>query len=1340
VTTVRTELSSEPTVLPASFAQQRLWFLDQLEGDAGVYNVPAGVRLRGLLDVGRLERAINVLVERHESLRTAFTLVDGVPHQVIRPQRPVSLAVVDLCDAEDAEQRAVEAATEQARKTFDLSADELFRVALIKLGDEDHLLSLTLHHIITDAWSIGVLRRELSALYAGFVEGDDVKLPELPIQYADYAVWQQRWMESGGLDQQLHYWRTQLAGAPTLLQLATDRPRPAAQSFRGATVTTMLPPGLLERVRTLGDDEGATLFMTLLSALAVLLSRYSSQEDVVIASPIANRSRVEIENVIGLFVNTLALRLDVKGDQSFVEIVRQARETALGAFANQDLPFEKLVEELNPERHLSHAPVAQVLLVVNSGVERPVPFPGLVQEPISVERGTAKFDLSFFAAETAEGLRLSLEYCSDLFEEATALRMLEHCRALLEAAVADPACSVGELGLLNERERETVLGRWNETEQDYPLSSQRPVHELVAEQAGRSPDLVAVQCAREALSYAELEVRANQLARHLRELGVRPGVVVAICAERSAEMVIALLAVLKAGGAYAPIDPAYPRERVEFMLADTDAPVLLTQQHLLTGLPRHRARTVCLSADQNLTDSHDGARVPTEATLDDLGYVIYTSGSTGKPKGVAMGHRPLANLLAWQLGSFSEPVAARTLQFASLSFDVAFQEIFSTWCSGGTLVMIDEAVRRDPEALLAFVSEQRVERLFLPFVALQSLCEAAAHLGATIPTLREVITAGEQLKITEAICGFFARHASCALVNQYGPTESHVVTAFTLAGASGRWPALPPIGRPIANAKVYLLDHHQQPVPIGVPGELYIGGASLARGYLNRPELTRQRFVPDPFSEDPDARLYRTGDRARYLADGNIDYIGRCDDQMKIRGFRVEPGEIEAALRRHPGVHGALVMAREDDASGKRLVAYIISEPRATSADDLHRLLRRTLPDYMIPSAFVFLERFPLTPSGKVDRAALPPPARRGDVSGEHVAPRTWTERRLADIWTKVLETDEIGIYENFFELGGHSLMAVRLFAHIERRLGVRLPLSALFENATIAGLAELLERERAVDRAEWPSLVRLRPGNGQTPLFLVSWADGELLPWRELIENLNSGLPVFGLRAPGVDGVTRPIARVEDLAAHYVESIRRVQPHGPYRLGGYCFSGLVAYEIARVLREEHEDVGLLALIDAYPKQPSQPDRPFEVTRTRFRALRDADLLDKVSLVANYFAKLHIKVRYSAYERVGPRLFELLESRNLQHFMPRRPLNPVYVASNLARQRYVPRPLDARVEFFRGQTVPDSRPTPWDTLAGRGVRLRQVVAPGIDHVRLMHEPHVRLLAAEIMSALDEPVR
>jgi amino acid adenylation domain-containing protein len=1098
VQTESAELSSESFVLPASFAQQRMWFLDRLEANGAVYNVPTVTRLRGPLDVDALERAISAVVERHESLRTVFTLVDGVPHQLIRPPAPVALETIDLRGEPDAEPRALDLVAAHAGEAFDLSSDELLRVGLIKLGDQDHVLSLTLHHIITDGWSVGVVNREIAELYGAFLAGRDAELPELPIQYADYAVWQQQWMESGGLDQQLEYWTQKLAGAPTLLEIPTDKPRPSEQSFRGATLRTVLPLPLLQRLSAFGESQGSTMFMVLLSAFAALLSRYSDQDDVVVATPVANRNRVELEQLIGLLVNTLAVRVQLGDDPSFAELLRSVRETALEAFSNQDVPFERLVQELNPDRNRSHAPVAQVLFVFQNAAEHPATLAGLEHERVPMDRGTAKFDLALIAGEVPDGLRLAIEYCSDLFEEATIQRMLQHFETLLEGIVAEPDRPVSELRLLPDDERELVLSGWNSTDPGRPPD--QCVHELVADQARRSPDAVAVQFGAQRLTYADLDARANRLGAYLQELGVGPDTVVGICAERSLEMVVAVLGVLKAGGAYAPIDPAYPAERVKFMLADCDTPVLLTQQHLLSRLPHREARTVCLDSEWDAIAGDDDAPPESAVTLDHLAYVLYTSGSTGQPKGVAMGHRALANMIAWQLGSWSPPGPARTLQFASLSFDVAFQEIFSTWCSGGTLVLIDEPLRRDPESLLALLSEERVERLFLPFVALQNLCEAAEHLDRTVPTLRDVITAGEQLKTTPTLRRFFAAHPHCALLNHYGPTESHVVTAFRLTGTPDQWPPLPPIGRPITGATIRLLDRHLQPVPIGVPGELCVGGVSLARGYLNRPELTIERFVPDPFAGEPGARLYRTGDLARYLPDGNLQYLGRIDHQVKVRGYRIEPGEVEAALRDHPAVREALVTARDDDRGG-RLVAYLRTDEPAPGAAELHDLLLGTLPAYMVPSAFVTLDAFPLTPNGKLDRRALPAPDDSARVTAEYVPPSTDIERSLAEVWAELLKVHRVGLHDNFFALGGHSLLAVRLISRIRDRLGIEVALSTIFDSPTVAGLAEAVERadghesstaQRPIGAA--PRELRRLPGSADPAVVLpASYAEQRL-------------------------------------------------------------------------------------------------------------------------------------------------------------------------------------------------------------------------------------------------------
>ncbi len=1163
-------------MLPASFAQQRLWFLDRLESGESIYNVPAANRLRGPLDVDALERALGVIVERHESLRTAFTLVDGVPHQVIRPAEPISLELIDLSGTADAEQRALAVASDRAREGFDLSSDRLWRATLVKIGPRDHVLSLTFHHIITDAWSMGILNRELSELYGGFVAGHLVQLPELPIQYGDYAVWQQQWMESGGLDQQLEYWRRKLGGAPALLELPTDKPRPQEQSFRGATLRTVFPPELLAELRALGEREGTTMFMTLLTAFAAMLSRYSGQQDVVLATPVANRNRVELESVIGLFVNTLALRVELDDDPSFVDLLQRVRETALEAFSNQDVPFEKLVQELNPERNQAHAPVAQVLFVLQNTVEQAATLAELEHERVLTDRETAKFDLALFVGEVPDGLRVAIEYCSDLFEPAAITRMLEHFHVLLRGIVADPALPVSRLPWLAGAEREQILTQWNSGGAEYPVD--RCVHELVAEQARRSPDAVAVALGGQSLTYAELDTRANQLAQYLRELGVGPDVVVAICAERSIEMVVAVLGVLKAGGAYAPIDPAYPEDRVAFMLGDSDTPVLLTQQHLVSKLPSRRARTVCLDSDWDLIATYDDTVPASGVTLDHLAYVLYTSGSTGQPKGVAMGHRPLANLVAWQLQSWSPPSAARTLQFASLSFDVAFQEIFPTWCAGGTLVLIADEARRDPQALLRMLAEQRVQRLFLPFVALQNLCEAAEDLGLSVPSLRDVITAGEQLKATAQIRSFFARHEHCTLFNHYGPTESHVVTCFRLTGPTDAWPELPPIGQPIAGAKIHVLDRHLQPVPIGVPGELCIGGVSIARGYLNRPELTGERFLPDRFSGEPGARLYRTGDLARYRADGTIEFLGRIDHQVKVRGYRIEPGEIEAALRDHRAVREALVIAREDGPGERQLVAYLLTSEPAPSAAELHDHLQRNLPEYMIPAAFVMLEAFPLSPNGKVDRRALPVPDDLSRPTAEYTPPSTDRERALAELWAQLLKLERVGVKDNFFALGGHSLLAVQLISRVRERLDVEVPLRTIFESPTVAAFAQAIAQAEPTESAPRPPIVAVpreprRLGESDDEVFVLPASYAQQRLW--FLDRLEPNNPAYNV----------PLA---------------------VRLGGHL-DGEALQRALTALTRRHESLRTtFAVIDGESRQVIRPPGPVPVPLTDLSDLPDA--------------------------------------------------------------------------------------------------------------------------------------
>ena len=1049
--------------LPLSFAQQRLWFLDQLEPDGSVYNVPIGLRLRGPLNVESLERSLNEIVRRHEVLRASFPSVGGYPLQLISPSLILSLPLVDLTDhpAAERENEAQRLANEEAERSFDLARGPLLRATLLRLASEDHVLLLTLHHIVSDEWSMGVLYRELTALYEAFGAGKPSPLAELPIQYVDFARWQSDWLQGEALDQQLSYWKKQLEGIPTM-QLPTDRPRPAAQSFRGACQSIVLSKELTAAVKAHSRRERATLFMTLLAVFQVLLYRHTGQEDIVVGSPIANRGRVEFEGLIGFFLNTLVLRTDLSGNPSFLTLLARVREVALEAYAHQDLPFENLVEELKPERLLNQTPLFQVLFVFQNDGVRDLKLSGLTPSRFTAEINTAKFDLSLFMADTEQGLIGKVQYNTDLFDADTMGRMLEHFQTLLEVIVANPGQRLSDVPLLSEAECRQLLVHWNNTKRGYPKD--KCVHQLFEAQAERSPEAIAVVFENQTLTYRELSRQANQLAHYLRSLGVGPEVRVAICVERSLEMVVSVLASLKAGGAYVPLDPAYPKERLAFMLEDAQAKVLLTQKSLVDLLPANDAQVICLDIDWEMIARENETAPVSNATAESLVYVIYTSGSTGKPKAVALPHRTLSNLIAWQIDDLSHGEASRTLQFTSLSFDVSFQEIFTTWCSGGTLVIPPKAVRQDISGLACFIAERNIDRIFLPFVALQQLAEAINDQNQLTVALREIITAGEQLHVTRPIIKLFSQLKHCSFHNQYGPSESHVVTAYTLTGTPEDWPALPPIGRPVANTQIYLLDGRLQPVPLGVIGELYIGGEGMARGYLNRPDITAEKFIPNPFSDKRGARLYKTGDLARYLPEGNIEFFGRIDHQVKIRGFRIELGEIEAVLGQHAAVREAVVIAREDRATEsstllreeKRLVAYVVPhQGQALTVDGLRSFLKRKLPDYMIPSAFVFLDSLPLTPNGKVDRRALPAPAQsRPELEEALVSPRTTVEKVIAAIWAEVLKLEQVGIHDNFFDLGGHSLLATQVVSRLRHALQVELPLRALFESPTVASLA----------------------------------------------------------------------------------------------------------------------------------------------------------------------------------------------------------------------------------------------------------------------------------------------
>ncbi|GAA3960954.1 hypothetical protein GCM10023085_49310 [Actinomadura viridis] len=1053
-----------------SFTQERLWFLDQLMPGTIAYNAPAAYRLRGPLDHGVLERAVETVVARHEVLRTRYGVVDGEPYQVVDEAGGFVLEVVDLSGSADGVGEARRLVRSEGETPFDLASGPLFRARLVRLGVDDHVLLLTFHHSVFDGSSIEVFHRDLSTAYATLSLGETPpggvpELEDLPVQYADFAAWQREWLSGEVLERQIDYWRDRLEGAPPALELPADRPRPPLPSFRGGVVDFVIPPDVVEGLRRLAQERGATLFMVMLAAYQALLARYTRSTDIVVAAPAAGRPRLELEKLIGFFVNTLPLRTDVGGDPTFGELVDRVREGALEAFAHQDVPFERVVEELAPPRDLSRNPVIQMwfdLFTVGGGFRL---GDGAVAERFDPGVITTRFDMELLMEDAGEEIGARLVYATDLFDVETMERFAGHLVGLLSRVAADPGVVVSRVEVMPEDERRRVLEEWSGASVPAPVPVVGSVSEWFERQVAATPDAVAVVCGEERLSFAELNARANRLAWWLRGRGVGADDVVGVCLRRGVDLPVAVLAVVKAGGAYLPLDASYPVDRLAGMLADAGAVMVLGEEAVRDRLPAGVPAFV-LDADRDAVADCPDADPPQLAGPEDLLYVYFTSGSTGRPKGVAVPHRVLLNVLGWHRRLYAErPVALAYFPFTS---DASFYEMATAWVAGGAVVLADEEDQVDPARLAALLDRHRVTKVIMPNVALDQLlehaCQDPAEPGAPVPlaSLREVVATGDRLKVGPAARAVFRRLEGVVLDNHYGPTEAHAVTAARLTGDPRAWPAVPSIGRPVAYARVHLLDEAMNPVPPGVPGELYAGGGGVARGYAGRPDLTAERFVPDPFSAEPGRRLYRTGDLARWRPDGTLEFLGRIDHQVKIRGYRIEPGEIETVLRAHPAVREAVAVPAETPGGEPSITAYVIPAGAPAGDAELRAHLRGRLPDYMIPSTFVTLSSFPLTVTGKVDRNRLPAP---GSEAGGFAAPRTREERAVAEVWADVLGRDRVGRTDDFFALGGHSLLATRVNARLREAFGADLPLRALFENRTVADLARVL-REAAPSAA----------------------------------------------------------------------------------------------------------------------------------------------------------------------------------------------------------------------------------------------------------------------------------
>ncbi|MFN6560834.1 MAG: amino acid adenylation domain-containing protein [Nostoc sp. ChiSLP01] len=1045
--------------IPLSLNQQRLWFLHQIEEESTTYNEFFAVSINGLLQISHLEQSLQEIIQRHEVLRTTFPNQNGYPIQAIAPTLAITLPIVDLQTLPKVEQSAlIQKLSKEVQRPFDLVHGPLLRVTLVQLEKESYMLLLCMHHIVSDGWSMGVFIQELSSLYQASCAGVPFSLPELPIQYADFAVWQRQCLSGEVLKSQLNYWLSQLHGAPSLLQLPTDRTRPSVQTYQGKTESFTLNRDLTQKLQSLSGKSSTTLFMTLLAAFATLLYRYSGESDILVGTPIANRNRSEIESLIGFFVNTLVLRTRFKDNPSFENLLAQVRETTLKAYEHQYVPFEQVVEALQPQRSLSYPPLFQVMFVLQNTPKSELELPGCTWCELNQESTIARFDLTLTITETDRGLVGSWEYNTDLFDGSTIERMAAHFHNLCSAIVANPEATVGELPLLSEAERHQLLKEWNDTAT--PATTDKCIHQLFEEQVERTPQSVAVVFENQQLTYQQLNQRANQLAHHLLSLGVEPEVLVGICVERSIEMVVGLLGILKAGGAYVPLDPSYPQERLSYMLTDSQLPILLTQQHLFKQLPQHQTQTICLDEDwQNFADySQDNPC--TQIKSDNLAYIIYTSGSTGKPKGTMILHSGMVNYLSWCTKAYNVAEGEGSTVNSSISFDATITSLFSPLLVGLMVVLLPE--KGEIEALkAALCSGTKFSLVKITPAHLKILSHLFASEQVNIQT-QAFIIGGEAL--SEKVTSFWQKYAPATrLINEYGPTETVVGCCIYEVGKQSLRGGDIPIGRPISNTQIYILDSHLQPVPVGVAGELYIGGDGLAKGYLNRPELTQEKFIPNHLCNSKSERLYKTGDRARYSSDGNIEYLGRIDQQVKVRGFRIELGEIEAVLNTHPQIQQAVVIATEDIFDKKRLVAYFVSSDESLRTNQIREFLKQKLPEYMVPNAFITLDTLPLTPNGKIDRSALPAPDGEITRSTEaYVKPQTELERMIATIWQNVLQVEKVGLHDSFFDLGGHSLLLINVHSQLREIFNQDISILEMFKYPTVSSFAQYLNQEKS--------------------------------------------------------------------------------------------------------------------------------------------------------------------------------------------------------------------------------------------------------------------------------------
>jgi len=1190
--------------LPLSFGQEELWFIDQLAPGMSVYNVPGALRLRGDLDADALGRALDALIARHEALRTRLVTVDdGRPQQVIDPPRAGTLAFDDLSGLDPAarEPALQKLVAAEVVRAFDLAAGPLFRARLVRLTAADHVLVIAIHHSVFDGWSFALFIRELTALYREQATGQAADLPPLPIQFADYALWERERLQGTALDELIGFWRDRLDGLATV-QMPTDRPRPLLQTFEGDLQRRRVADRVLDGLRALSRREGTTLYVALLTAVQVLLHRYSGQDDITVGTASANRSRPELAGMIGYLVNALPIRTDTSGDPTFVELLHKVRTTTIEAYAHQDLPFAKVVEALRVDRDPSRSPLYQIVFTMTEETDEEVRAGDVTITVDSVEFLPAKVDLSFYAEVVGSHLRIGLSYAVALFDDDTARRMLEHLETLLDGIVADPDRRLSELPLLTPAEIERELVTWNATDVTYPVMC---LHQQFEAQMERDPGATAAALGHERWRYAELNGYANQIARALHERGVARESIVGVSMPASLRRLATVLGIMKAGAGYVPLDPDLPANRLAYMIEDAGTAVIVADTASTATLPSSAAEIMNLDQEWHAVTAHSVDNPDYPVTPDNVAYIIYTSGSTGRPKGVVIEHASVVNYICGWIELLSVGPGDRWLQFASLNFDASVMDMFVTLCSGATAILGTRETLHSPPRLAEMMRRQRVTGACLP--------PAVLHLmtGQDLPDLRLLTSAGDELS-TELARNWL--RPGLRLFNGYGPTEA---TCGTTSMELDETTLPPPIGMPTPNCKAYVLDAHLNPIPLGAAGELHVGGPCLARGYLNQPELTAQRFIPDPFSDDPGARLYKTGDFVRRLRNGSILFVGRIDGQVKIRGLRVELGEIEAVLASHPAVAQVHIKTADDAAGQPQIVGYVrlVPDARATP-DDLRVHLASRVPAYMVPAHLVLLDFFPLTPSGKIDSRALPVPDTA--PASSCTAPRSLIETLLVDAYSTLLGNPRIGIDDSFFDVGGNSLQAMKLVTQLHAELAIDLDVTAIFLAPTPRQLAALLRdrfdledvelsdeldaseltapsEENATPADRGSSLIELTSGNGEAPLFLFHAISGTASAYTSLARELGDTYKVYALEAAGLTRGSTAITSLDEMLSSYLMAIRAAQRHGPYRLAGWSMGGQLAFEVTRRLEELGERVELLVLIDApfygAPEHQRQPTK-----------------------------------------------------------------------------------------------------------------------------------------------------